>query len=592
MTTLPDDWITQGNPSGQSVNGPALFAEAILTETRILRAHDPQSLLDERLTAYARAALSEGIGEVTFLWYKAKLGIVRVWITAPTARPNTRELRMVEAGELHDLTDREIDVLTLVACGFTNPEISTILGIQPKTVTTHVTHILQSLQQPTRAAAAAIAVDQGLMLLPIPRIAEPLPDLEVCRLQAVVNQQDKPRRPTAAPRLHRAPLRIGFLVPEGAGPEAADMREAGLLAIMQCNERGGIAGHLVEQKVMTCDVFNADRMRETLHTLAEDGTDALVFGYNMDYPRMGAFLEAVANYQIPAIHASTSGLAIDYVNDNPGSLGNIFHICGREELYGPGFVRFLAELLDGSGYPRGDNVIAAIAPPAGLTVFDEDAQASVERLGWKIEHIDRPSAINAPNERAAVLQALGNADPDVVFAPTFMDEALLADILDWRADNPKHPLVYSLFTPSFAGFIDRVGTLGEGLVWSTLTGTYADQLSGIFRNRFKAAFGRSPGFSQAGVHYDAVSMLLRAWAEADHPRNPRAVNARLREMVHRGINGSYWLGGPGQAPLTLPDHTLDASLAQAQLIYQTQHGRHRIIGPAPYSEVPFTIQPR
>jgi predicted ATPase/DNA-binding CsgD family transcriptional regulator len=60
------------------------------------------------------------------------------------------------------LTDREIEVLRLVAAGLTNREIAGRLDIAEKTVTNHITHILDKVGLENRAAAAVFAVRHGL----------------------------------------------------------------------------------------------------------------------------------------------------------------------------------------------------------------------------------------------------------------------------------------------------------------------------------------------------------------------------------------------------------------------------------------------
>jgi HD-GYP domain-containing protein (c-di-GMP phosphodiesterase class II) len=61
------------------------------------------------------------------------------------------------------LTDREIDVLRLVARGLTNKEIASALEISPKTAGHHVEHVFQKLGVRTRAAATLIAMQRGLV---------------------------------------------------------------------------------------------------------------------------------------------------------------------------------------------------------------------------------------------------------------------------------------------------------------------------------------------------------------------------------------------------------------------------------------------
>jgi DNA-binding CsgD family transcriptional regulator/tetratricopeptide (TPR) repeat protein len=59
--------------------------------------------------------------------------------------------------EILGLTSREVEVLTLVARGYTNREIAATLVISAKTASVHVSHILGKLGAPNRLEAAAIA---------------------------------------------------------------------------------------------------------------------------------------------------------------------------------------------------------------------------------------------------------------------------------------------------------------------------------------------------------------------------------------------------------------------------------------------------
>jgi DNA-binding CsgD family transcriptional regulator len=63
-----------------------------------------------------------------------------------------------------DLTRRELEVLTMVTSGWSNGEIGARLSISPRTVATYVEQILGKLAVPTRAAAAARAVAEGLIV--------------------------------------------------------------------------------------------------------------------------------------------------------------------------------------------------------------------------------------------------------------------------------------------------------------------------------------------------------------------------------------------------------------------------------------------
>ena len=60
------------------------------------------------------------------------------------------------------LTQREVEVLRLVAAGKTDREIAEELFISARTVTTHVGHILNKTNAANRAEAAAYALRSGL----------------------------------------------------------------------------------------------------------------------------------------------------------------------------------------------------------------------------------------------------------------------------------------------------------------------------------------------------------------------------------------------------------------------------------------------
>jgi len=73
---------------------------------------------------------------------------------SPASRP--REIAMA------DLTERELDVLRLIAAGLSNHEIAEKLVISEKTVKTHVSSILSKLHLDDRTQAAIYALKHGL----------------------------------------------------------------------------------------------------------------------------------------------------------------------------------------------------------------------------------------------------------------------------------------------------------------------------------------------------------------------------------------------------------------------------------------------
>ncbi|WP_165423320.1 response regulator [Ktedonosporobacter rubrisoli] len=65
------------------------------------------------------------------------------------------------AGE--DLTEREREVLALIARGYTNKQIAEALFVSEKTARNHVSHILEKLDLSRRSEAAAFAVEHKLV---------------------------------------------------------------------------------------------------------------------------------------------------------------------------------------------------------------------------------------------------------------------------------------------------------------------------------------------------------------------------------------------------------------------------------------------
>jgi two-component system response regulator NreC len=67
------------------------------------------------------------------------------------------------AGRRDDLSEREVDVLRLIALGHTNVEIAGQLYLSVRTVETHRSHIQQKLRRSTRAELVGYALERGLI---------------------------------------------------------------------------------------------------------------------------------------------------------------------------------------------------------------------------------------------------------------------------------------------------------------------------------------------------------------------------------------------------------------------------------------------
>ncbi len=88
----------------------------------------------------------------------------QVQLSAEAAARLMREVRAPDSPEA--LTERETDVLRLLAAGRANKEIAQQLSIGEKTVKTHVSNILAKLGVQSRTQAALYAVRIGLVTSP------------------------------------------------------------------------------------------------------------------------------------------------------------------------------------------------------------------------------------------------------------------------------------------------------------------------------------------------------------------------------------------------------------------------------------------
>lgn len=496
----------------------------------------------------------------------------------------------------YGLTARELEVLTLISGGLANPEIASVLVTTVRTIATHVAHLLQKLSTPTRAAAAALAVEHGWLRLPLPGPclpSSPLGRLGIGGLAAKVDPGASSVPPVLdrarqAPRRTVRPLLIGSAFPL-RGPAAGDgeaMRNGSALAVMEINARGGVRGKPIEQIVVETDLTDPLSLQNAIDALAGADVDAITTGYWFgDTP---AFQLAV-DYGAPYLHAQTAESSLVPVRDNPNEFGRVFSVCPSEIYYGSGFIRFLDQLVaSGVWHPQTRELVFVETPVSGGRVTNDEAEGRAESSGWEIG-----SVLSVPPVAAVwedVVTELHRRQPAAVLISSFLSEELAAFQRAFAA-RPLETLIYAIYTPSVPDFIERAGASCEGLIWATMSGTYGDAAGQRFADRYARMFSRSPGRSHAGMAYDEINMLARAWAAVDNPSDYKGVAKQLRTSPYRGVNGSYFLDNDGQCGQAYPDMVRDPSLGLAHLVLQIIDGRHRVLSPEPYVEAAFQEPP-
>ncbi len=144
--------------------------KAALPETKIvmLTVSDEERDLFEAVKAGAEGYLLKNMGGAEFGEMLAGLarGVPPVSrsLAGKLLREFARQVRGVPAPKgVDDLTDREKEVLQLVARGATNKEVAQRLCISESTVNFHMKNILGKLHAHNRAEAAARAVREGFL---------------------------------------------------------------------------------------------------------------------------------------------------------------------------------------------------------------------------------------------------------------------------------------------------------------------------------------------------------------------------------------------------------------------------------------------
>jgi len=137
------------------------------TKVIIMTAHDDDRLLVDAVEAGASGFLSKDDAAEAVLAAVKSAADGEVLIDPATlARllpqvAREREQQRDALALLGDLTDREREILTLLAQGMRNDDIATQLYISPQTVQTHVRNILGKLRVHSKLEAVAFAVRHG-----------------------------------------------------------------------------------------------------------------------------------------------------------------------------------------------------------------------------------------------------------------------------------------------------------------------------------------------------------------------------------------------------------------------------------------------
>lgn len=96
-------------------------------------------------------------------YFRAAVAAI-IWLTITRQVCLATRLLAFRPNRLAGLSDRELEVLGLIAQGLTNCQIADLLAISQRTVDHHVSHILAKLDVPNRTVAAVTAAQQADLL--------------------------------------------------------------------------------------------------------------------------------------------------------------------------------------------------------------------------------------------------------------------------------------------------------------------------------------------------------------------------------------------------------------------------------------------
>jgi two-component system response regulator NreC len=128
----------------------------------ILSMHDDAATVDRAFRAGARGYVLKGAGFARLCDAVRSVHRGEVYLSPDISEYVLQGYLTRSAQEVDPLTDREREVLRLIAEGLTSAEIAARLGLKPKTVENHRGHIMEKLDIHTTAGLVRYAMRRGI----------------------------------------------------------------------------------------------------------------------------------------------------------------------------------------------------------------------------------------------------------------------------------------------------------------------------------------------------------------------------------------------------------------------------------------------
>jgi two-component system, NarL family, response regulator NreC len=152
-------------PGQSGIDGiPSVIKEAPKAKVLLLSMQDDPQYVRQAFSAGATGyVLKEAVDTEVVAAIREVAGGGRYVHPALGARLAAAEAEERARADADPLSDREREVMRLLALGHTNQEIAKMLFISVRTAETHRAHIMQKLRLTTRAELVAYAIEHGLL---------------------------------------------------------------------------------------------------------------------------------------------------------------------------------------------------------------------------------------------------------------------------------------------------------------------------------------------------------------------------------------------------------------------------------------------
>jgi len=388
------------------------------------------------------------------------------------------------------------------------------------------------------------------------------------------------------------PIVIGIPAAQSGPVGVADHQDwtnGAMMAIEELNAKGGVLGRPLEAKIIDLDMLSPEGNVAGFQSLIEGGAHAIASAFTIiPQPAM----DTAAPSGIPYVHGNTSTVNVDLFKADPQKYRNVFQLDVAEKWYGTGFVRFMSDLkASGQWEPKNNKVHIVQGQISYTQLISQATQEAVAKTNgeWEIAAV---TDIQFPvQDWAPVIRALQDTDAGAIMIDHWVAAELAAFAKQYAYDPVPGALVYLQYGPSQPEFLDLAAGAGEGMVWGTVYGVYADETGAASCEKYRAKYPGTMGMVYTGGGYDAVNILASAWESVGDPSNFDAVGDYIRNIEYRGINGFYKIDPDTNSGVSYPNMVSDPEAGQAHLFFQVQDDEHRIIAPSPYAETSFRLAP-